>query len=188
MATRENTDIQSLIQLRSKQIGKQEMRHEAQIQMQMKFFDTLFHQVNSNLSNYGLINYVFLPFSPFSEIWTTYMARFITFVQANSITPEHIPLPNNLTWEELCGIMTKNFDSYKFTARERHRLYTDINRQPGETPLELAARIREIAPSCNVPAIKDPLDEAIKTLFVCSVSNETVVKAIFHKASEWLKF
>ncbi|KII71981.1 hypothetical protein RF11_10238 [Thelohanellus kitauei] len=214
MATKENTDIQSLIQLLSKQIEKQEMRHESQIQMQMKFFDTLFNQVNSNLSKSGLINYVFPPFSPSSEIWTTYLARFITFVEANSIPPERIPLlfltnqsteifnklqtvslqfpspkqPNNLTWEEICAIMSKNFDSYKFIARERHRFYTGIRRQPGETPLELAARIREMAKSCNFPAIKDPLEEALKTAFVCSVSNETVLKAIFHKASEELKF
>ncbi|KII61549.1 hypothetical protein RF11_07127 [Thelohanellus kitauei] len=214
MATKENTDIQSLIQLLSKQIEKQEMRHESQIQMQMKFFDTLFNQVNSNLSESGLINYVFPPFSPSSEIWTTYLARFITFVEANSIPPERIPLvfltnqsteifnklqtvslqfpspkqPNNLTWEEICAIMSKNFDSYKFIAREKHRFYTGIRRQPGETPLELAARIREMAKSCNFPAIKDPLEEALKTAFVCSVSNETVLKAIFHKASEELKF
>ncbi|KII68788.1 Gag-Pol polyprotein [Thelohanellus kitauei] len=45
-----------------------------------------------------------------------------------------------------------------------------------------------MAKSCNFPAIKDPLEEAVKTVFVCSISNETVLKAIFHKASEELKF
>ena len=45
----------------------------------------------------------------------------------------------------------------------------------------MAARIREDAASCDFPAIKDPLDEALRKRFICSVANEAVLKAVFKK-------
>ena len=60
-------------------------------------------------------------------------------------------------------------------------------RKPGESILELAARIRQDAVTCDFAAIKDPLDEAMRTRFMCSVSNEAVLKALL-KFKEELTF
>ena len=53
------------------------------------------------------------------------------------------------------------------------------NRKPGETIQELVARIRQDAVTCDFTSIKDPLDEALRTRFICSVNNEAVLKALF---------
>lgn len=60
-----------------------------------------------------------------------------------------------------------------------------MRRKPGETIQELAARIRQDATTCGFSFIKDPLDEALHTRFICSVRNEVVLKALFKfKADE----
>ena len=61
-------------------------------------------------------------------------------------------------------------------------------RKPGESIQELAARIRQDAVTCDFAAIKDPLDEAMRTRFMCSVSNEAVLKALFKFKEEELTF
>ena len=50
--------------------------------------------------------------------------------------------------------------------------------KPGETVLELAARIRQAAATCNFSAIEDPLDNLVRTRFICSINNEAVLKAL----------
>ena len=54
-----------------------------------------------------------------------------------------------------------------------------MNRKPGETIQELAARIRHDAVTCDFTAISDPLDEALRTRFMCSVRNEAILKSLF---------
>jgi len=54
--------------------------------------------------------------------------------------------------------------------------------KPSETVQELAARIRQDATTC------DPLDEAMRTKFICSVSNEAVLKALFKIKDDELTF
>ena len=54
-----------------------------------------------------------------------------------------------------------------------------MQRKPGETIHELAVRIRQDAVTCDFPSIGDPLDEAMRTRFMCSVNNEAVLKALF---------
>ena len=49
-----------------------------------------------------------------------------------------------------------------------------MKRKPGETIPELASRIRQDAATCDFQSIKDPLDEALRTKFICSVDNEAV--------------
>ena len=63
-----------------------------------------------------------------------------------------------------------------------------VRRMPGESIQELAARIRHDADTCDFPAIRDPLDEAMRTRFMCSVSNEAVLKALFEYKEEELTF
>ena len=51
--------------------------------------------------------------------------------------------------------------------------------KPGETVLELAARIRQAAATCDFSAIEDPLGEALLIRFICLINNEAVLKALF---------
>ena len=48
-----------------------------------------------------------------------------------------------------------------------------------ETHQELVSRVRWDAVTCDFQSIKDPLDEALRTRFICSVDNEAVLKALF---------
>ena len=49
-----------------------------------------------------------------------------------------------------------------------------MDRKLGETIQELVARIRQDAVTCDFPSIQDPLDEALRTRFICSLNNEAV--------------
>ena len=48
-----------------------------------------------------------------------------------------------------------------------------------ETIQELVARIRQDAVICDFSWIQDPLDEALRTRFICSLNNGAVLKAEF---------
>ena len=54
-----------------------------------------------------------------------------------------------------------------------------MKRKPDESILELAALIWQAAATCNFATIKDPLDKALRVRFICSINNETVLKALF---------
>ena len=84
--------------------------------------------------------------------------------------------------------MKGQFDPTRYVVRERFKYWSSMSRMPGESIQELAAQIRHDAVTCNFPAIRDPLDEAMRTRFMCSVSNEAVVKALFKYKEEELTF
>ena len=63
-----------------------------------------------------------------------------------------------------------------------------MSRKPGETVQELVARIRQEAVTCDFASVKDPLDEALRTRFVCSINNEAVLKALFKVKDNDLTF
>ncbi|KII72658.1 hypothetical protein RF11_15166 [Thelohanellus kitauei] len=156
----------------------------------------------------------FEPFVPAIKLWKEYLSRFRTFTGANLISDHRLLLTfltnqskeifhllktaasqmnvpkdvNDLSWDEILEMMGTNFNSKTFVVGERHRFYTEIKRKSGETIQELASRVREKATTCDFPGIKDPLDEALKTVFICSVNNEAILKAIFHKSSNELSF
>ena len=75
--------------------------------------------------------------------------------------------------------MKEQFDPKLFIVRERFKFWSDMQRKPGETLQELAARIRQDAAACDFPSIEDPQDEALRQRFICSVNNEAVLKALF---------
>ena len=54
-----------------------------------------------------------------------------------------------------------------------------MKRKPEETLQELVSRIRQDAVTCDFQSIKDPLDEALRTRFTCSMDNEAALKASF---------
>ena len=45
-----------------------------------------------------------------------------------------------------------------------------------------------MATTCDFPAIKNPLDEAMRTCFICAINNEAVLKSVFRKPEEKLTF
>ena len=75
--------------------------------------------------------------------------------------------------------MKTQFDPTRYIIRERYKFWTDLKRKLGENIPELAARIRQSAVTCDFASITDPLDEALRTRFICSVNNEAVLKALF---------
>jgi len=68
--------------------------------------------------------------------------------------------------------MKQQFDPKRFIVRERFKFWSEMQRKPGKSVLELAARIREAAATCDFSAIQDPLNEALHTRFICSINNE----------------
>ena len=72
--------------------------------------------------------------------------------------------------------MKEQFDPKLFVVRERFKFWSDMQRKPGETLQELAARIRQDAATCDFPSIKDPQDEALRQRFICPVNNEAVLR------------
>ena len=75
-----------------------------------------------------------------------------------------------------------------YIARERFKFWSDMRRKPGETVQELAARICQDSVTCDFPSIHDPLDEALRTRFMCSISNEAVLKSLFKIKDNELTF
>lgn len=63
-----------------------------------------------------------------------------------------------------------------------------MKRRPGESILELAARIHHDAVTCDFVSIKNPLDEAMRTRFMCSVNSKAVLKALFKVKDAELTF
>ena len=156
----------------------------------------------------------FVPFDSTTELWTDYWARFQTFIGANSVPvgklaqvfltnqsrvnykllsnlasqqsqPKDI---NGLSLEEIAEYMKGQFDPAHYVVRERFKFWSAMDRKPGESVHELAARIRHDAVTCDFPSISDPLDEAMRIRFVCSVNNEAVLKALFKQKEGDLTF
>ena len=95
---------------------------------------------------------------------------------------------HDLTMDDVVTFMQDQFDPKHFVVRERFRFWSDMNRKPGESVQELASRIRQDAVRCDFASIHDPLDEALRTRFVCSVNNEAVLKAFFKYPDDELTF
>ena len=149
-----------------------------------------------------------------SEIWTDYYAGFTTFLAAHSIPTEKRPQVfltnqtstvykllsnladqaeppkniNDLTLDEIVNFMKDQYDPKKSVIRERFKFWSDMQRKPGETIHELAARIRQDAATCDFTSIRNPQDEALRQRFICSVNNEAVLKALFKMKDEELTF
>lgn len=156
----------------------------------------------------------FTPFEPATEMWKDYWSRFKTFVETHSISTEkeakvflsnQSPVVyklisnlasqeapsrdvNSLTLAEINVYMEEQYHHTHFVVRERYKFWTALKRQPGETIHDLAARIRQSAVTCDFPSIKNPLDEAMRTKFMCSVENDSIIQALFKSKEEELTF
>nr|KAG5696115.1 hypothetical protein BaRGS_020516 [Batillaria attramentaria] len=148
------------------------------------------------------------------ELWPDYWSRFCTFLVANAVpddrkaqvfltnqTPavykqlanlaaQQNPRTdiNSLTMDQIVKFMKEQFDPKLFIVRERFKFWSNMERKPGETLQELAARIRQDAATCDFPSIQDPQDEALRQRFICSVNNEAVLKALFKVKDTELDF
>ena len=90
--------------------------------------------------------------------------------------------------DEIVEFMKTQCDSRYFVVRERFCFWTTIKRKPAETIQELAARIRQGASTCDFASIKNPLDEAMRTCFLCAIKDEAILKAVFKVKEDELTF
>ena len=63
-----------------------------------------------------------------------------------------------------------------------------MKRRPDELIQVLATRIRQTAATCDFGSITDPLNEVLRTCFICSINNEAVLKAPFKLNVDELTF
>ena len=200
-------------QMKQQQEQMQLQREETNRQMEMMM--KVMSQMSTNSTGSSSANTPsFAPFDPSSELWNDYLARFNTFLGAHSVPEEkqaqvfltnqcssiykllanlasqqsHPKDVNELSMKEIIEFMKDQFDPKRFIVRERFKFWSDMKRKPGETVQELAARIRQDAATCDFSSIKDPQDEALRTRFICSVSNEAVLKALFKVKDDDLDF
>ena len=93
-----------------------------------------------------------------------------------------------MKFNDIAEFMSQHYDPTKFSVRERYKIWISIKRKPFETPTELVARVRQMATTCDFPAIKNLLDEARRTCFICAINNEAVLKSVFREPEEKLTF
>ena len=151
------------------------------------------------------------PFDSTSELWTDYWARFhaanvipsdrvaqifltnqtkVTYKLLSNMASQQSPARgiNELSIDAIAEFMRTQFDPTQYIVRERFKFWLDTKRRPGESILELATRICQDAVTCDFVSIRDPLDEAMRTRFMCSVNNEAVLKAHFKVIDSELTF
>ena len=126
------------------------------------------------------------PFVADDELWKDYLKRFETAVKASNLpaslkastflskqshsvykeldvyatqmaTPK---TADDLKFDEITKYMEKQYNPKRYVIRERNNFWTEIKRRPGETPRELATRIRKAADKCSFHTITQPLEEA----------------------------
>ncbi|KII67041.1 hypothetical protein RF11_12094 [Thelohanellus kitauei] len=194
---RMNAEISQLIQMMSKQIGVV----GKEVRIANANASRADPEVNSETQNSS-----FERFNPAQELRKVYTDRFFTLVKANSFSVERMPhvfLSNQRretfqllktaasqmsTAKKLNSLLCSNFSHRNFVVRYRNRFYTELKRKTGESVSESASRVRQKANTCDFASITDPLDEALKTGYICAVNHEAVLKAIFHKSTSDLTF
>ena len=80
-----------------------------------------------------------------------------------------------MQFSDITDFMSSHYDPTQITVRERYKFWSTIKRKPRETSLELAARIRQMATTCNFTAIKNPLDEAMRTCLICAINSKAIL-------------
>ena len=138
---------------------EQNKQHKEQMTMLQEQLKTLQSSLNNPRENVPTPMASFQPFDSTSELWTDYLARFRTFVTANSIPDNkqaQIFLTNQsnsvykmlsnlaaqqqpvksiheLTMNDIQTFMAEQFDPKRFVVRERFKFWSDMKRKPGET-------------------------------------------------------
>ena len=191
---------------------RQEERHQRQLDLIQKQLDEQRKSGRTFTSQQQTP--LFPAFDSTAELWKDYLLRFKTFVSANSVPDDKLALvsltnqtsdtyklinnyasqqdtpttADNMKFSDIAEFMSQHYDLTKFTVREKYKFWSSIKRTPGETPTKLAARVRHIATTCDFPAIKNLLNEAMRTCFICAINNEAVLKSVFREPKEKLTF
>ena len=71
--------------------------------------------------------------------------------------------------DQIVAYMKMQFDPTLIVIRESFKFWTTMQRRPGESIQELAARIRQAAATCDFASIADALDETFRTRFISSM-------------------
>ncbi|KAL5479672.1 hypothetical protein EMCRGX_G023228 [Ephydatia muelleri] len=103
----------------------------------------------------------FVPFDSSSELWYDYWARFQTFAGANSVPAD-----------KTAQVFLTN------QSRVTYKLLFNLTAQQSPRKDVNALSMDEI----------DPLDEAMRTRFICSVDNEAILMALFRIKDNDLTF
>ncbi|KII71792.1 hypothetical protein RF11_05544 [Thelohanellus kitauei] len=92
-----------------------------------------------------------------------HLSRFTTFCEVNFI-------PENCRAITFFTIHNKGFTPQlkQLPHSSRAKFYTELRRRQEQTIQELAVRVRTKANTCDFASIVDPLDEALKTIFICA--------------------
>ena len=181
--------MQQQLEAMERQHMEEKRQHQEQMEALMQLVQPAARGELSTTSTTGHASATpdFEPFDPTSELWPDYWDRFCTFAGAHSVSEErvsHIFLTNqskavykdlanvaqqqtppkkinDLTMDEIISFMKTQYDPKRFVVHERFKFWSDMQRRPGETLKELAARIRHDATTCDFSSIRNPLDEAV---------------------------
>ena len=196
---------------------RSEEQHSEQLQVLKSLIRSQPHEAEHEVSvttTSAVATPNFPAFDSTLELWSDYWSRFSTFTKAHSVPQEKTAKVfltnqtsitykmlsnlaaqesppkdiNNLTVEQITNYMKKQFDPKRFVVRERFKFWNDMTRKPGESIQELATRIRQAAATCDFSSITNPLDEALRTRFICAINNEAVLKALFKIKADELTF
>ncbi|KAL5510824.1 hypothetical protein EMCRGX_G006430 [Ephydatia muelleri] len=85
----------------------------------------------------------------------------------------------------LIAAFTSGAVKQESSSCQRAQPGADRGFKPGETVQELAAHIRQDSVTCDFPSIRDPLNEAVRTRFMCY---EAVLKSLFKIKDNELTF
>jgi hypothetical protein len=81
---------------------------------------------------------------------------------------------NGLTLMKMIKYLEEQFHLTSFVVHERFKFWSQMDRKPGETPLQLAPRIQQDAATCDFGNTNDPLDATMRTRFISSFAPSTM--------------
>ena len=152
---------------------EQNKQHQEQMTMLQEQLKTLQSSLNNPREN--------VPDNKQAQIFLTNQSNSV-YKMLSNLEAQQQPVKSihELTMNDIQTFMAEQFDPKRFVVRERFKFWSDMKRKPGETIPELASRIRQDAATCDFQSIKDPLDEALRTEFIC--------KTLFKLKDDELKF
>ena len=182
------SEISELILLLNKQ-------HQEQMTMLQEQLKTLQSSLNNPRENVPTPMASFQPFDSTSELWTDYLARFRTFVTANSIPDNkqaQIFLTNQsnsvykmlsnlaaqqqpvksiheLTMNDIQTFMAEQFDPKRFVVRERFKFWSDMKRKKRKPPasgVEILDILAKLVPTLKLFAAS-ARKQVICNLYAC---------------------
>ena len=206
---------ENLLALMQQQLMEQRQQHQEQMEMMLAAIGKREQGSGSSTSTHSTQAWpAFTAFDSTSELWRDYWSRFKTYTQAHSIPddrqaavfltcqgPSTYKILSNLATQQtppqdvnelslktIEEFVEEQFHSTRFVVRERFKFWSNMQRKPRELVHQLAARIHQDAITCDFESITKPLDEAMRTKFICSLQNEAVLKAFLKTRDADLAF